>query len=179
VTSRTVALAIVLSLCACNFDSRKNAAASKIDVKHVIDSLNSRFMKGMTAGQVDSVADIFAQDVWQMPPNQMPLVGRDSLRAFWKRAVETGSWQFDIKTDDVISTDSLAVERGHYTLKGIAGPKATYPSFEDRGNYLALWRHESDGHWRVVWDAPVSTIPMPTPPTPQTPATRKTPAGGG
>lgn len=176
-TRRIVAVAIVLSVCACSFDYRKTPPASKVDVKHVIDSLNSRFMKGMIAGQVDSVADIFAQDVWQMPPNQLPLVGRDSLRAFWKRSVETGSWQFDIQTDDVISTDSLAVERGHYTLKAIAGPKAPYPSFQDEGNYLALWRHESDGHWRVVWDAPVSTKPLPTPPTPRTPATRKAPGG--
>jgi ketosteroid isomerase-like protein len=177
VTPRIAALAIVFSLCACSPDARKQSEATKVDVKHVIDSLNSRFMKGMTAGQVDSIADIFAQDVWQMPPNQMPLVGRDSLRAYWKRAVATGSWQFDLKTDDVIAADSLAVERGHYTLKGIAGPKAPYPSFEDQGNYIALWRHESDGHWRVVWDAPVSTKPLPAPPTPPTPATRKTPGG--
>jgi ketosteroid isomerase-like protein len=175
---RIAALGVALTLCACSSDARRDASIGKVDVKHVIDSLNARFMTGIAAGQVDSVVDIFAQDVWQMPPNQMPLVGRDSLRAFWKRAVATGAWQFDVKTDDVISADSLAIERGHYTLKAVAGPKAPYPSFEDHGNYIVLWRRESDGHWRAVWDAPVSTVPMPAPPTPPTPSVKKTPAGG-
>ena len=30
--------------------------------------------------------------------------------------------------------------------------------FEDHGNYLVQWRHESDGEWRAVVDAPVSEV---------------------
>jgi hypothetical protein len=35
-------------------------------------------------------------------------------------------------------------------------------SFEDRGNYLVHWWHESDGQWRAVGDAPVSELPIPS-----------------
>jgi ketosteroid isomerase-like protein len=128
-----------------------------------------------SAGHADSAAQVFAQDVWAMPPNSMPIVGRDSLRSYQQAVFSTGKWDFDLKTDDVISADSIAVERGHYTLKVTAGPQAKYPSFEDHGNYIALWRKESDGHWRQVWEAKVSTVPMPAPPTPRTPSVRKTP----
>ena len=97
-----------------------------------------------------------------MPPNSMPIVGRDSLRKFQQNTFALGKWDFDLKTDDVVSGDSFAVERGHYTLKVTAGPKAPYPSFKDQGNYVVLWRKDSDGHWRQVWEAKVSTVPRPT-----------------
>ncbi len=34
-------------------------------------------------------------------------------------------------------------------------------SFDDRGNYLVHWRHETNGEWRIVGDAPVSEVPLP------------------
>jgi ketosteroid isomerase-like protein len=174
---RIVGFAIVLGVCACRPDARKEAAAPNPDVKHVIDSLNSNVVAWYSAGHADSAAQVFAEDVWAMPPNSMPIVGRDSLRSYQQGVFSTGKWDFDLKADDVISADSIAVERGHYTLKVTAGPQAKYPSFEDQGNYIALWRRESDGHWRQVWEAKVSTVPMPAPPTPATPSIKKTPGG--
>jgi ketosteroid isomerase-like protein len=96
-----------------------------------------------------------------MSPNSAPVVGRDSLRAFWANAVQGGRWEFDLQAEDVVAADSIAVERGRYTLKFTAGPQAPMPSFQDRGNYVALWRRERDGQWRIVWDAPVSGMPPP------------------
>ena len=158
------------SLCACRAGSGNQSAASTEDVRHIIDSLNASVAAAINAGQADSAAQYFATDVWQMPPNMAPLVGRDSLRSFWRNALATGKWEFDFKSDDVLHSDSLAVERGHFTLKVTAGPKAQYPSFEDHGNYVVAWRRDSDGHWRAVWDAPVSTVPMPMPTIPAKPA---------
>jgi ketosteroid isomerase-like protein len=127
-----------------------------------------------SAGQADSAAQIFAQDVWAMPPNSTPIVGRDSLRSYQQKVFAAGKWVFDLKTDDVAVADSLATERGHYTLKVTAGPQAMYPSFEDRGNYIVLWRKESDGHWRQVWESKVSTVPLPMPPPPAAAKSKRT-----
>jgi ketosteroid isomerase-like protein len=162
--NRLFGLVVVVALSACNAGGGKQSVASPTDVRHVIDSLNAKLATAFDAGQADSVADIYAQDMWQLPPNSPPLVGRDSVLSFWRNALATGKWQFDLKSDDVVVADTLAVERGHYTLKTTAGPKAQYPSFEDRGNYVVLWRRDGDGHWRAVWDAPVSTVPMPAAP---------------
>jgi ketosteroid isomerase-like protein len=167
---RLLGLVTIAALYACNAGGGKNTASNAADVRHVIDSLNARIAAAISTGQIDSVADVYATDIWQMPPNQPPLVGHDSVVSFWRGAVATGKWEFDLKSDDVLHSDSLAVERGHFTLKVTAGPKAQYPSFEDHGNYVVAWRRDSDGHWRAVWDAPVSTVPMPMPTTPAKPA---------
>ena len=155
------AIPIAVALLACQPTPRTDPAAAR----HVIDSLNTKAEQWYAAGQIDSLVQIFAQDVWQMPPNSAPLVGRDSLRAFWTNIVRSGRVQFDLQVVDVVAADSIAVERGRYTLTFTAGPQAPLPSFEDEGNYVALWRRESDGHWRIVWDAPVSVRPPSAPPT--------------
>lgn len=58
-----------------------------------------------------------------MPPNMMPIVGRDSLRVFQQNTFATGKWDFDLKTDDVVSGDIFAVERGHYHAQGDGRPQ--------------------------------------------------------
>jgi uncharacterized protein (TIGR02246 family) len=161
---RALGLFFAVALCACRTEGRTDPAA----VRQVIDSLNAKLEGWYAAGQVDSVANVFAEDAWQMPPNQAPLVGRDSIRSFWGNAVRGGRWEFDLRTADVVAADSVAVERGSFTLKFTAGAQAPMPSFEDRGNYVVLWRRERDGRWRIVWDAPVSVLPPPG-----------APAGGG
>ena len=96
-----------------------------------------------------------------MPPNSPPLVGRDSVRAYWTNAVKWGRWEFDLQTEEVVPSGTLAAERGRYRLTFTAAAAAPMPSFQDHGNYVALWRQDPDAQWRVVWDAPVSTLPLP------------------
>lgn len=152
---------VVAGLCACRAEDHPDQAV----VRQRIDSMNSKLEGWYAAGQIDSVASVFAQDAWQMPPNNAPLIGRASIRAFWTNAVKWGRWEFDFGAEDVALGDELAVERGRYVLKFTAGAGAPMPSFEDRGNYVVAWRRERDGEWRILWDAPVSVLPLPGAPT--------------
>ena len=88
---------------------------------------------------------------------------REALREGWKQAAQCGKWDFTLKVQDVAVNGHIAVERGKYTLKFSAGPEAPpgLVSYEDKGNYVVFWRMESDKQWRVVWDAPVSELPLP------------------
>jgi ketosteroid isomerase-like protein len=132
-------------------------------VRQIIEAHNVNAKRWYAAGQVDSLVALFAEDVWQLPPNSTPLVGRDSLRSFWATAMTWGRWEFDFSTQDVVASDSLAVERGRYTLQFTPTPQAPIPSVYDTGNYVVLWRQELDGQWRAVWDAPVSIRPLAAP----------------
>jgi len=128
-------------------------------VRHAIEANNANAKRWYLAGQVDSLVGLFAQDVWQLPPNMPPVVGRDSLRAFWTTAFKWGRWEFDLQTQDVATGGSIAVERGRYTVKFTPRAQAPMPALEDHGTYVVLWRQELDGRWRAVWDAPVSEVP--------------------
>ncbi len=55
-----------------------------------IESHDANAMRWYAAGEADSVANLFAADAWQMPPNAPPLVGREVIRAFWKNALNRG-----------------------------------------------------------------------------------------
>jgi ketosteroid isomerase-like protein len=131
-------------------------------VRRIIEDHNARLEQWYAAGEIDKVAQVFAEDCWQMPPNAEPMVGRAALREGWKQATRLGQWRFTLDTQDVMVSGKMAVERGKYVLEFAAGPAAPadMPSQVDRGNYVALWRRDNDGEWRIVWDAPVSELPL-------------------
>src|SRR5512142_2701798 len=155
---RNIVLLLCLAVSACTSAPSQDAA----QVRSVIERHNADAARWYAAGDVDSLAALFAQDAWQMPPNNPPLVGRDAIRQFWRQAVGWGKWEFSLQTQDVSVGGPVAVERGKYALKFAAGPGAPpgMTSFEDHGNYLVHWRRESDSEWRVAGDAPVSEVPM-------------------
>jgi ketosteroid isomerase-like protein len=158
-------LLVGVGLCACSSKVEQQPPATTVNAtavaRRAIDSANANLERWYATGYADSIASAFAVDARQMPPNGPPIVGRDSVRAFWAGMLPMGRWIFDFATDDVVAADSVAVERGHYIVQFTAGRKGGIPSFDDRGNYIVLWRRESDGKWRVVWDAPVSELPPP------------------
>jgi ketosteroid isomerase-like protein len=145
------------------------AGRSDVDpaqVRALIEARNADFERWYATGAIDSAAMMFAEDAWQLPPNQPPLVGREAYRGFWTRATGWGLWEFDLRTEDVVVDGPIAVERGSYSL--VFTPDDDAPegmgSVDDQGNYVVLWRLDPDGVWRVVWDAPVSTKPLPASP---------------
>jgi len=127
-------------------------------VRAAIEKHNANAERWYASGQIDSLASLFAEDAWQMPPNAAPLVGRKAVREFWAQAVQWGRWQFSLKTQEGVESGPSAMERGKYAVRFTAGPRAPpgMHSSDDAGNHVVLWRKESDGEWRITWDAPVS-----------------------
>lgn len=138
-------------------------------VRREIERHNASAIRAYATGDADALAALFAEDGWQMPPNNPPLIGREAVRGFWREALKWGRWDFTLRVQNVAVSGPLAVERGTYVLGFTAGAAAPpgMASFEDRGNYLVHWRREGDGEWRIAADAPVSELPLPAgPPAP-------------
>lgn len=156
-SSPALALLAAAALSACApAPTEPNAARAAIEAR------NAALERAYAAGDAGTVAGAYTTDAWQMPPNSAPLVGRPAIEAFWSQALKWGLWQFSLKTQAVTVSGSVAVERGRYELKFTPGAGAPpgMVAFDDHGNYLVQWRHESDGEWRAVADAPVSELAL-------------------
>ena len=149
-----VILIVAIAAMACRAESHTDPASAR----RAIDSLQTRYEAWTAAGQADSIAGVFAANGWQMTPNGPPLAGRDSIRAFWARSFRNGQWQIELETIELIGADSLAVERGTFSVRFTALPGSPIQSFGDSGNNLTVWRLGDDGKWRIQWDAIVSTV---------------------
>ena len=109
-----VILAVAAVAMACRAESHTDPASAR----RAIDSLQTKIESWTAAGQADSIAGLFAENGWQMTPNGPPLVGRDSIRAFWARSFRNGQWRMELETVELLGVDSLAVDRGTFTVSG-------------------------------------------------------------
>jgi ketosteroid isomerase-like protein len=126
-------------------------------VRQIIEAYNANLVRWYEAGQMDSVASVFAAGARQMGSNTEPLVGREAIRDFWSQVAGLGTWTFEIRTEEVTAYGPVAVERGTYTLDFEPGAAALpgMAASADTGNYLVEWRLE-DGRWLIVTDVAAS-----------------------
>ena len=151
VTNRLLLLVPLVYLAACQ-TSNSRAVEEAGETRRVIEQRITAWARLTAAGHIDSVADMFATDAWEVDPNNRPVTGRAAIVTQWRRSMAMGRWDFAPHVEEVIVRDSIAIERSRYTLQytaqtGVAGP----PSFEGQGSWVNVWRREPDGQWRILW----------------------------
>lgn len=142
-----------------NLEIRSGAEYSE-EIKQIIDAKNAKIQEWYSAGLIDSVASYFADDCIQMPPNQPPLIGNKNFKDAWNQNIQIGQWKFDLHTEKVKASGDLATEFGTYTLSFSPNENSPIPAITDKGNYVVLWE-KINNDWKILWDAPVSVIPLP------------------
>jgi ketosteroid isomerase-like protein len=163
ISSYSIFLLLILS---CNVKSETDSEAERIKnesmkAQESISNNNRQIEKWYKAKQVDSLISYMADNVIQFPPNSKPSVGKDSIRKYWEQLFQFGSIDFSLRTQEVNANGPLAIELGKYNLKFVPVANSPIPAFVDSGNYLVYW-HKINENWKVVWDAPVSTTPLPS-----------------
>jgi ketosteroid isomerase-like protein len=118
------------------------AARIKADVAEIVDGINSK--------NIDKATKFDAPDLVSMESGREPSVGtkadREGLAMTFKYAP---SWHLGLidETVDVAKSGDMAVYRGTYSEDSMHdGVPYTH-----KGNYVAGFRHDSDGMWRVHW----------------------------
>lgn len=137
-----------------------------------IEALAKRWEGWVAAGQADSIAAVFTDGGYELPPNAPPVMGREAIQAFEGQTFSMGQFAIHLSVDQVSANGPLAVARGAYDLSMTPGPNAPagMTAMADTGKWVGELR-QSGGTWQfatVIWN---SNIPLPPPPAP-TPARR-------
>lgn len=154
--SLLAAAAIAATACAHWPGARGKAEA---DVRAAIAAANSEYARALVAGDAHAVAAVFAQDAEVIPTGQRGFIsGRAEIEAYEASRLE-GRRYLDvvITTTQLEVSGDLAWESGTSSVTVQQGEKATATL---TGRYLAVWRREPDGRWRIRADLPV-TDPVP------------------
>jgi ketosteroid isomerase-like protein len=165
---RTVTIAVLAAaaaLTACKPAPANDAAAmqaSDDSVKTYIDNSNAAFSRAMVSGNMDTILMPYAPNATLMMPNMAPVSGADNIRAAMTGMMAEGKpTAFEIKSENVVVSGPMAIERGRYTMSYPMGT-ATHA---DSGKFLVHW-HNVGGKWVIVddiWNSDLPPMVMPAP----------------
>jgi len=104
-------------------------------------------------------AGTFAEDGTILPPNGEAVVGRAAIQA-WAEAFPPIN-EFKAAASEVGGSGDLAYVQGTFSMT-ISPPGAPAP-VSDNGRYIAIYRKQADGSWKVSRDIWNSSMPAPPP----------------
>jgi len=117
-----------------------------------IEAQNSKLIRANLAGDINTLATLYTDDVTYMP-NYSPMVkGKEALIQSEKEGQEAGfkMLSMTLTTQEVNTCDRLAIEIGTYTVS-MSVPQMEQP-INDKGKYLAIWERQKDGSLKMKYD---------------------------
>ena len=132
-------------------------------LRKTVDAYNSAATDGMLSGKPEKSIDYYEADALEMPPNEATIKGKDNIRAYQQRMGPTGMKFNSVKfeTLELTADGKVAQEIGSYDMTMTIPPMG---EVKDNGKYIALWRQQADGSWKVHAETWSSNNPMPAPP---------------
>ena len=159
-----VVLAGILAACgspaAAPVDQQPAAAQPADDVEAVTAAVNQvwdQYASSLNAGDVDRYMALWADNAIQLPPDSLPLVGKETLRAGLESEVKAITYDMKITNEEVNVSGDLAVARGTYAAT-ITFKDGSDPISID-GKYMTLLKRQPDGSWKIFRDIYNSNVP--------------------
>ena len=104
-------------------------------------SSSSKFIRLFNTGQIDSLGMLYLNNACIMPDFPSIIHGRENINDFNKQLFSQGFRFTNIKSTFKVITDSIAVERGIWSINVNSIPIST-------GTSLTQWRY-LNGQWRI------------------------------
>lgn len=155
--------ALALGACA----AKSPPARTQVDTARIVDAIKTdevHWNSDYKSGDAGLLARHYAADATLMIPGAAPLVGTAAIRAALGQALEDKAFTLTFASDkvDVSASGDMAAARGSYTQTA-TDPK-TNAVVTEKGSYVTLYRPQSDGVWKAIWDinAPGAPVAQPS-----------------
>ncbi|MGH7539130.1 MAG: YybH family protein [Gemmatimonadales bacterium] len=154
-------LGAALALLGCSAAGTPDTSAA---ARQAIDAANANWARLSAAGHADSIAQYYHPNAVMLPPNMLPVRGRDSITAFFAvlNTMSSPPPILALRAESVWASGPSATELGRWTFTWPAG--VTRPPGApavDSGKYMAHWVQEN-GQWLMAHDIWNSDLPLPT-----------------
>jgi len=125
-----------------------------------VDKGHDAFMAGLQSGDCNSLIPQATEDVVLDPPNMASAVGVQGFRG-WCEPVFTQmkTKAVGVSDRDVVLAGDWAIEHGNFDWTVV--PVAGGAEVRDQGKFVAIWRRQADGSWKLARDIWNSSLPVP------------------
>ena len=123
---------------------------SQEDVIGTIRAMDREFMDNVAAKNAARLAAVYADDARILMPGQPVITGKSEISAFWKASLDGPVEGVTLDTTHIEVSGDLAYGFGICTL--MLKPAGEAPRRE-KGKYVAVYRRQSAGDWKMVVDS--------------------------
>lgn len=106
--------------------------------------MSERWEAALNAGDIDTLAGLYAEDCRLLPPGESMMEGRDAVRAVFGAMIDDGLGGTLTSVESMQAGD-LAYNLGTYAVSTADG------TIVGTGKFVELWQ-KTDGEWRMVND---------------------------
>ena len=138
-------VAVLLSLAAVAMASHQAPPGSAPTPEATVRQADEAWAKAVASKSVEQTVAIYDAEAVTAGSAMTPARGLAAIRAMWVDVFARPDFFLTWKADKVVVTESgtIAYSSGSWRM---SGPNATGP-------YLAVWRRQADGQWKVLIDA--------------------------
>jgi ketosteroid isomerase-like protein len=124
-----------------------------------VDNGHDKWLDAMKANDAEALGRLVTEDARLMPPHQQSVVGRQAVINWFAAVVKQArTTAIGVTEREVIVAGDLAIERGAFTWKLNATVGGS--PIDDEGSFLAIWKQQPDGSWKLAQNIWNSTLPV-------------------
>ena len=134
-------------------DPAAEATAQAAD-RAALEAIAKEYEAAFSAGDVEALVALHADDAIRMPPNAPPVVGKEAIQAAYQTTFDEFAAKITLSLEEVEVAGDWAFVRG--TSPVTVTPKAGGEPLEDEGKYLSIRKRQPDGSWKIfrtIWSS--------------------------
>jgi uncharacterized protein (TIGR02246 family) len=123
--------------------------------KQAVDKGHEQYLDAMRANDATAFALVLTEDVALCPPHEPTRKGKPEAKAWFEGVLKQFKTErVSVPDREVVMADGWAIEKGDFVWA--VSPVGGGETIEDQGRFLAIWKRDSDGEWRVahnIWNS--------------------------